>query len=89
MADLLKSVDAERIRSDLRHLSRLPHLAGSKRDAELAKWVSSGWRESGLDRVEEEEYEVYLTWPDRERPNKIHVVDDKGNVQFTTSHMVR
>ena len=51
--------------------------------------MASGWRESGLDRVEEEEYEVYLTWPDRERPNKIDVVDDKGNVQFTTSHMVR
>ncbi len=40
VADLLKSVDAERIRSDLRHLSRLPHLAGSKRDAELARWVN-------------------------------------------------
>ena len=42
VADLLKSVDAERIRSDLRHLSRLPHLAGSKRDAELARWVNPG-----------------------------------------------
>ena len=68
--DLFGAIDRDRIRDNLRFLSSEPHMAGTPRDTVLANWVKKRWREAGLEDVREEPYDVLLSFPDRERPNK-------------------
>ena len=61
--------------SPRRELSREPHLASSPRDEALAQLLLQRWRdpESGLDAAEAPTYEVLLSFPSREQPNRVAV----------------
>src|SRR5688572_3808792 len=53
---------AERIRNDHRYLTQEPHVAGTRRDRELAEWTAAEWRKAGLDDVQIVEHEVLLPY---------------------------
>ncbi|KAG8522717.1 Aminopeptidase NAALADL1 [Galemys pyrenaicus] len=82
---VLGQLDASRIRDNLRELSRKPHLATTARDEELVQLLLQRWRdpESGLDSAQASQYEVLLSFPGREQPNRVDVVDPTGKVQFS------
>ena len=46
-----------------REFTRLPHPAGSIRNRQLAEWVASRYRASGLADVRIHRYDVFLPWP--------------------------
>ncbi|KAI8482222.1 N-acetylated-alpha-linked acidic dipeptidase 2 [Branchiostoma belcheri] len=48
---ILANIDAERIRDNLRELSRKPHMAGTPNDLEMAEVLRRRWLENGLDEV--------------------------------------
>ena len=58
-----------------RELSREPHLASSPQDEALVQLLLQRWRdpESGLDSAEASTYEVLLSFPSREQPNRVAV----------------
>lgn len=66
-----------------RHLSSVPHLAGTKQDLEQAQWVHDQFIDSGLDQVMVIPYTVLLSYPDMEHPNIISLMD-KGQPVFQT-----
>ena len=68
-----------------RHLSSVPHLAGTAQDLEQAQWVANNFLKFGLDEAVVIPYTVLLSYPDMEKPNKVYLLDDKSNVNFTTS----
>ncbi|KAF0882480.1 NALDL protein, partial [Crocuta crocuta] len=78
---VMKQLDASKIRENLRE----PHLASSPRDEALAQLLLQRWRDpdSGLDSAEAPTYEVLLSFPSREQPNRVAVVHPTGNVLFS------
>ena len=86
ISEILEAVDSENIRSFLKTLTSTPHLAASEQDSILTKWIVNKWNEFGIDNVHLERYDMLLSFPDRENPNKIYLKDDQGRVQFTSRH---
>uniref|UniRef100_A0A8C0MMI4 Aminopeptidase NAALADL1 n=1 Tax=Canis lupus familiaris TaxID=9615 RepID=A0A8C0MMI4_CANLF len=85
LESIMQQLDASRIRENLRELSREPHLASSPQDEALVQLLLQRWRdpESGLDSAEASTYEVLLSFPSREQPNRVAVVSPTGNVLFS------
>ncbi|XP_037002338.2 aminopeptidase NAALADL1 [Artibeus jamaicensis] len=82
---VMGQLDASRIRENLRELSRKPHLASSPRDEELVQLLLQRWRdpESGLDSAEASTYQVLLSFPSQEQPNRVTIVGPTGDVLFS------
>uniref|UniRef100_A0A673I0E3 Aminopeptidase NAALADL1 n=1 Tax=Sinocyclocheilus rhinocerous TaxID=307959 RepID=A0A673I0E3_9TELE len=83
--DFLDEMQAENIKHHLRKFTRLPHLAGSQQNLDLAKQIRAEWMEFGLDSVELVPYDVLLSYPNKTNPNYISIVDHLGNEIFNTS----
>ncbi|KAM9391438.1 aminopeptidase NAALADL1-like [Pholidichthys leucotaenia] len=81
----LSEVDNIQIRENLRELTKVPHMATTAGDEETVKLVLKRWQdpESGLDEAWREEYKVYLSFPDPNKPNKVTVVSPSDAVLFT------
>ena len=85
-SEILQSVESDNIRSYLKTITSAPHIAASEQDSFLTKWISDKWKEFGFDHVNLERYNLLLSYPDPENPNKIYLKDDRGSVQFTSKH---
>ncbi|XP_061059605.1 aminopeptidase NAALADL1 [Eubalaena glacialis] len=83
---VMGQLDANRIRENLRELSKEPHLATSPRDEALVQLLLQRWQdpESGLDSAGTSEYEVLLSFPSQEQPNRVDVVGPAGDILFSS-----
>ncbi|KAB7496029.1 hypothetical protein Anas_04286, partial [Armadillidium nasatum] len=70
--EMVDRFDRNNMREILRYLSDKPHLAASPRDNELAEYVKIKFEEAGFDSSELVPYNVYLSKPNPENPNKSH-----------------
>ena len=52
-------------------LTEKPHLAGTPQDKEQADWVSSQWKQFGMDSVKIVPYNVLLSYPRMDKPNLV------------------
>uniref|UniRef100_A0A8D0Q2Q6 Aminopeptidase NAALADL1 n=1 Tax=Sus scrofa TaxID=9823 RepID=A0A8D0Q2Q6_PIG len=82
---VMGQLDANRIRENLRELSKEPHVASSPRDEALVQLLLQRWQDpdSGLDSAGTSEYEVLLSFPSQEQPNHVDVVGPSGDILFT------
>ncbi|XP_070807615.1 aminopeptidase NAALADL1 [Pituophis catenifer annectens] len=78
LEDFMNQVEAANIRENLKKLSAKPHMATTKGDQDLVKLLLERWSDpkSGLDKVTEMQYDVFLSFPDPEKPNKVAVVEN-------------
>ncbi|XP_073530035.1 aminopeptidase NAALADL1-like [Phyllobates terribilis] len=85
----MKEVDNEKIKENLRTLSKKPHVATSGADEELVQLLLSRWKDSktGLDEAKEERYHVLLSFPDEKNPNNVKVWSPEGDLKFESSKM--
>ncbi|XP_069327044.1 glutamate carboxypeptidase 2 isoform X2 [Eulemur rufifrons] len=81
----LDELKAENIKKFLYNFTRIPHLAGTEQNFQLAKQIQSQWKEFGLDSVELAHYDVLLSYPNKTHPNYISIIDEDGNEIFNTS----
>ncbi|XP_048216353.1 putative N-acetylated-alpha-linked acidic dipeptidase [Perognathus longimembris pacificus] len=81
----LDELKAENIKKFLYNFTRIPHLAGTEQNFELAKQIQSQWKDFGLDSVELVHYDVLLSYPNKTHPNYISVIDEEKNEVFNTS----
>ncbi|XP_078289136.1 glutamate carboxypeptidase 2 isoform X2 [Panthera onca] len=81
----LDELKAENIKRFLYNFTRMPHLAGTEQNFQLAKQIQSQWKEFGLDSVELAHYDVLLSYPNKIHPNYISIIDEDGNEIFNTS----
>ena len=86
ISDTLEAVESDNIRSYLKTITSAPHIAASEQDSFLTKWIADKWRKFGFDHVNLERYNLLLSYPDPENPNKIYIKDDRGRVQVTSKH---
>ncbi|MEE6473031.1 hypothetical protein FKM82_009821 [Ascaphus truei] len=76
---------AENIKQFLHNFTRLPHLAGTERNFQLAKQIEAQWKNYGLDKVELAHYDILLSYPNDTNPNYISIIDENGNEVYNTS----
>ncbi|TRY59122.1 hypothetical protein DNTS_009563, partial [Danionella cerebrum] len=81
----LDEMEAGNIKQHLRKFTRLPHLAGSQQNLDMAEQIRREWLEFGLDSVELVPYDVLLSYPNKTNPNYISIVDHLGKEIFTTA----
>ncbi|XP_068411097.1 glutamate carboxypeptidase 2 isoform X2 [Eschrichtius robustus] len=81
----LDELKAENIKTFLYNFTRIPHLAGTEQNFQLAKQIQYQWKEFGLDSVELAHYDVLLSYPNKTHPNYISIIDEDGNELFNTS----
>ncbi|XP_037536183.1 aminopeptidase NAALADL1 [Nematolebias whitei] len=81
----LSEVDNVKIQENLRELTKVPHMATTAGDEQTVQLMLKRWQnpDSGLDQAWREEYLVYLSFPDPNKPNKITVVSQSGTVLHT------
>ena len=78
---LIQKISANQIRSNLQHLTEKPHIAGSDRDeVYLADFITQRFGEMKLS-VETHEFELLLSFPDRENKNYVGILDEFGNIK--------
>ncbi|XP_031568869.1 aminopeptidase NAALADL1-like isoform X2 [Actinia tenebrosa] len=70
------SVDNKKLEDNLRDFSESPHVAGSKKQLELAQRISELWKSYGFDEVEMPEYSVLLSRPQQDKPNTVSLIED-------------
>uniref|UniRef100_A0A8I4A3X6 Aminopeptidase NAALADL1 n=1 Tax=Callithrix jacchus TaxID=9483 RepID=A0A8I4A3X6_CALJA len=85
MKVFLDELKAENIKKFLYNFTRIPHLAGTEQNFQLAKQIQSQWKEFGLDSVDLAHYDVLLSYPNKTHPNYISIIDEDGNEIFNTS----
>uniref|UniRef100_A0A8C7YG20 Aminopeptidase NAALADL1 n=1 Tax=Oryzias sinensis TaxID=183150 RepID=A0A8C7YG20_9TELE len=68
-----------------RELTKIPHMATSPGDEQTVQFMLKRWKDpdSGLDDAWRQEYAVYLSFPDPEKPNKVTVVDPSDAELYT------
>ncbi|XP_017267905.1 aminopeptidase NAALADL1 [Kryptolebias marmoratus] len=78
----LSEVDNVNIQENLRELTKVPHMATTAGDEQTVQFMLKRWQDpdTGLDQAWREEYMVYLSFPDRNKPNKVTVVNPSGTV---------
>ena len=81
---IFDQIDPDSIRGFLQELSSEPHIAGSDRDMALAQWVEERFREFGVNVTQFDRYNVLLSYPDKENPNVIQLLDELDEVKFTS-----
>ncbi|KAL7978350.1 hypothetical protein Chor_014889 [Crotalus horridus] len=84
LEDFMNQVEAANIRENLKKLSAKPHMATTKGDHDLVKLLLERWSdpESGLDKATEIQYDVFLSFPDPKRPNRVRVVLENNTEVF-------
>ena len=68
-----------------RILTSVPHLGGTPEDLSQAQWVREKFIEAGFDEATVVPYDVLLSYPDQEQPNKVYLLSEDGSVLFETS----
>lgn len=81
----LAEVDNIQIQENLRELTKVPHMATTAGDEQTVQFMLKRWQDpdTGLDEAWREEYMVYLSFPDANKPNKVTVVDAAEAVQHS------
>ncbi|KAG8438076.1 hypothetical protein GDO86_008675 [Hymenochirus boettgeri] len=84
--EFMQEVDTKKIEENLKILSKHPHMATTKGDEDLVKMILAQWsnQDFGLDEAKDERYNVYLSFPDKERPNNIQVLTENNLNIMTT-----
>ncbi|KAB7496030.1 N-acetylated-alpha-linked acidic dipeptidase-like protein [Armadillidium nasatum] len=83
--EMIHRFNRDNMRENLRYLSEKPHMAATPRDNELAEHVKGKFEEAGFDSVELVPYNLYLSKPDPNNPNKI-TLQMNGENLFISNH---
>eukprot|EP00058_Branchiostoma_floridae_P021302 XP_002606792.1 hypothetical protein BRAFLDRAFT_114693 [Branchiostoma floridae] len=67
------------------YLTSGPHLAGTPESKAYADWVVQKWREQGLDDAYVTNYNILLSYPDRDSPSYIALLDENDRERFRTA----
>ncbi|KAM8976157.1 N-acetylated-alpha-linked acidic dipeptidase 2 isoform 2-T2 [Pelodytes ibericus] len=83
--EIVSEMKAENIKEFLRDFTRIPHLAGTEQNLQLARKIQSQWNDFGLDKTELVHYDVLLSYPNKSNPNYISVIAKDGIEIYNTS----
>lgn len=82
---MMNAVNKDNIRTNLLTLTKDYHLAGSPANMRAMDFIASTWRSQGLDLVEEERYDILLSYPDYDKPNTICLQQPDGTCSILSA----
>ncbi|CAL4065883.1 unnamed protein product, partial [Meganyctiphanes norvegica] len=85
--EIMEQMSAKNIEENLRYLTSTGHMAGTSQDLEQAEHLQRLWKQQGLDQAFLQPYNVQLSHPDANKPNKVYLLDKNGAVKFTSAIM--
>ena len=62
-------------------------MGGTPVEWDQAEYLRKDWLKHGIDKAELTTYDVMLNYPDLSQESGVQILDDKGNVKFTSSLM--
>ena len=71
-----------------REFSKQPHIAGSPRQRQLADKLAANWTAFGFDKVEKPQYQVILSFPQPNKPNRVAIVEN-GTVIYDITGKIK
>ncbi|CAF0939456.1 unnamed protein product [Rotaria sordida] len=80
----INSIQAANIEANLKDFTSRPHIAGLPEDLESAQVIEQRWKSDGL-QVTKQKYNVLLSYPDNNNPNRVTLISDNGIVIFQTA----
>ncbi|CAF1533742.1 unnamed protein product, partial [Rotaria sp. Silwood1] len=80
----IDSIQATNIEINLKDLTSRPHLAGLPEDLESAQVIEQRWITDGL-KVTKPKYNVLLSYPDDNNPNRVTLTNSDGTLIFQTA----
>ncbi|XP_068200487.1 putative N-acetylated-alpha-linked acidic dipeptidase [Palaemon carinicauda] len=86
---ILDEVDPESIRNHLRQLSSKSTGDGTDSEWEKAVWVQETWEEQGMDEVHLVPYNVLLSYPKRDTPNVVRLINPNGQVAWSAQGWIK
>ncbi|KAK6181051.1 hypothetical protein SNE40_008990 [Patella caerulea] len=81
---LLSSIDSKNIETYLRALTEKPHIAGSPEDEDTVNYIKEFWENVGFDDVQTATYDILLSYPDKDNPNMIELLNENDEVIYQT-----
>ncbi|PHH74020.1 hypothetical protein CDD82_5154 [Ophiocordyceps australis] len=81
-----RSIEARRLRASVQHFSGYAHIAGTEGDFATAMDVESMFSRAGLDKVQVDEYGVYINYP-RGDGRAVQILGDKGDEPIWTAKL--
>ncbi|PHH92196.1 hypothetical protein CDD83_8485 [Cordyceps sp. RAO-2017] len=83
---LLHNVEPMRLRASVQHFSHYAHIAGTEGDYATAMDVESMFSRAGLDKIEVDEYYVYVNYPRRDG-RAVQIMDGSGDKAIWTAKL--
>ncbi|CAF3610983.1 unnamed protein product [Rotaria sp. Silwood1] len=80
----IDSIKATNIEANLKDLASHPHMAGLAEDLESAQTMEEQWKRDGL-QVTKTKYNVLLSYPDDNKPNRITLTNANGVLIMQTT----
>ncbi|CAF1640902.1 unnamed protein product [Rotaria sordida] len=80
----INSIQPANIEANLKDLTSRPHMAGLPEDLESAQVIEQRWKSDGL-QVTKPKYNVLLSYPDNNNPNRVTLISDNGMAIFQTA----
>uniref|UniRef100_A0A0N4ZQC1 N-acetylated-alpha-linked acidic dipeptidase 2 n=1 Tax=Parastrongyloides trichosuri TaxID=131310 RepID=A0A0N4ZQC1_PARTI len=80
--NLLKNINSENIKNNLKLFTSEPHVAGSDGNRRVGDKIYKLWKDNGLQDVHFIEYDVLLNYPDYNNPNVMAIVNDDGTIIY-------
>ncbi|XP_064600785.1 uncharacterized protein LOC135466961 [Liolophura sinensis] len=81
---IIKLMDPENIRENLRNLTSAPHLAGTAADLRQAQQLLDYWKTLGYTETKLTPYNILLSYPNETDPNVVQFINETGDVTFTS-----
>ncbi|XP_064117525.1 putative N-acetylated-alpha-linked acidic dipeptidase [Macrobrachium nipponense] len=86
---ILDEVDPEIIRSHNRYLSSNPTGGGREGERGKATWVQKTWEEQGMDGVHLVPYNVLISYPKRDTPNVVRLINPNRQVAWSAQGWIK
>ncbi|XP_060586029.1 N-acetylated-alpha-linked acidic dipeptidase 2-like [Ruditapes philippinarum] len=83
--ELIKNINTENIRQNLRMLTDKPHLAGTEQNHELARKLKEHWDNVGLDQATLTPYNVMLSYPNMSDLNYVEILDENNQTIYKSN----
>ncbi|KAK8751452.1 hypothetical protein OTU49_008543 [Cherax quadricarinatus] len=83
---IIDMINTDNLRNNLMELAKLPHLAGTERDHQLAHMIRDRFLEAGFDTADLVPYDVLLSRPNRTNPNLVTLEDVEGQIIFSSTY---
>ena len=85
--EFVSNINASNIEENLRYLTSVPHMGGTPVEWDQAEKLRLDWLKFGIDKAELTTYDVMLNYPDTSKYSGVQILNDKGQVKFTSSLM--